>query len=590
MHARKLIALTFAVALLAALAWWQTRREAGMERARERALCEGFDPARVTAIRVDNLERSLQLRLVRRDDGRFHIADPIDFPADMAVVELLLDMLATQRATPSAYSKAADLALDPPRVVLEVEERLGVSTHVRRIEVGAPDLDQQHVFVRSEGEIVRTERGLETTLERDLPDWRERAILRTPLRSVVEIARRGSITFPGESEPASLDLDMLLDGEFWRATHPFFAQLDENAVEILLAGAALVRAAGFVDTPGDRGHYGLDRPQISFALVDGAGKRETVRLAPQPGRELWYCDVEGSPYVYEVPFESVVAVSAPTPGLVDRRLVSAPRERVAAVRVTLGGDGERTELALERRGGQWLATARAGERTLLDRVDADAARAGDFVGAIELARTSEIFFDRAWDASAKTGEVALETTDGDRQGGELGPLVRASDGTESVLFRRFGDGLVAALDPALVARLRVDPASLRSLELHKVPELQVARIHVRRGDTELVYARSERGRWSRQGSEGEAKDFARLVDRLLSMRASEILARGIDDRVERAIEVRIVALNGVETTFTLGWMQPAGATAESPVYRSPEKLGRVAPELIDDVAELFPRD
>lgn len=99
MHLRKLLVLLLIVGALAGIALWQRGEQQSLRESAEAALLPGFDRQRLIAVRVDNLERSLQLR-IERGSGEWQIVDPIQFPAELAVVEALFDALATQHAKP----------------------------------------------------------------------------------------------------------------------------------------------------------------------------------------------------------------------------------------------------------------------------------------------------------------------------------------------------------------------------------------------------------------------------------------------------------------------------------------------------------
>ena len=89
MHLRKLLIAVVVVGALCALAWWRARLEPSSSEPAERPLLEGFDRSRVRALRVDNVERSLQLRIERNARDEWNIVDPLEFPAENAVVQVL---------------------------------------------------------------------------------------------------------------------------------------------------------------------------------------------------------------------------------------------------------------------------------------------------------------------------------------------------------------------------------------------------------------------------------------------------------------------------------------------------------------------
>ena len=334
MHLRKLAILVLLVGGLVALALWQRGEQRSLRTQAEAALLSGFDRTRVRSIRVDNLERSLQLRIERRPT-EWRIVDPVDFPAEMAVIEVLLDSLGTQHAKPAPDADASKVALDPPRVVIEIEEDLGGKLLKRKIEVGAVDLDENWVFARADGAIFRTERALDTTLERDLPDWRSRFLLRTSARQVVELRRTGSILFDPTAQATDLGLVAMLDGG-WRAVEPFEAALDNETFERMLVSACAIRAFAFIDAPGPLREYGLDPPRLRVELLSGDGKREALLLAPEAGGEMWYAAKEGAPYVFRVGPDAVMSIAPPSPGLIEREFARAARDSVMKLELTLG--------------------------------------------------------------------------------------------------------------------------------------------------------------------------------------------------------------------------------------------------------------
>src|SRR5262245_11669813 len=186
---------------------WQLRREKSGAFDADRALFEGLAIERLSEIRIDSIERGLQMRVVRGEDGTWQIVDPIDYPAEPAVMERLIEVVAKNRASAVVDGDPKSMQLDPPRVVLELTESLPAGPRKRRLEIGARDLDGRSVLVRQDGTILRTLRNLDTTLERDLPAWRRRAILSISPESVIEFHRSGELELP----PPELTLDLALD-------------------------------------------------------------------------------------------------------------------------------------------------------------------------------------------------------------------------------------------------------------------------------------------------------------------------------------------------------------------------------------------
>src|SRR5688500_3838004 len=166
--------LLLALAVLGAAVWWQLGREEEDVGAIELALFEDLDPERVRAFQVDHIERAYQLRLERDARGAWYITDPMVYPADLAVVRLLLEIVATNRAlaVPKLERDAAALGFEPPRAYFTVEEEKDGATVQHVLEIGQLDLDGRRVNVRRDGRFLRTLRNLDTALRRSVFDYR----------------------------------------------------------------------------------------------------------------------------------------------------------------------------------------------------------------------------------------------------------------------------------------------------------------------------------------------------------------------------------------------------------------------------------
>ncbi|HVS19869.1 MAG TPA: DUF4340 domain-containing protein, partial [Planctomycetota bacterium] len=349
MHTRNLAVVLAFVLALGALTWWQLGREQGGPTvAAPRVLLPDVSAESVMSVRVDQLERSVQMRAERRADG-WWIVDPIEYPFEASLVAPLFDALL---ATPSHVSdeSAAGKGFDPPRAVLTVEVDGPAGPRQRRIELGATDVDATHVFARVDGRLMRTLRNLETLLDRPLADWRSRALLSIAPTSVVTFERRGAIREHGAREPTRLDLVLEL-GERWRASEPFTAQLAPEQVGALLTSLCYLRVQGFEDdTPGPLAAYGLDPPDLRVEFATAQGQRYALRFAFVPGREALRVVREDRPQIFTVAREFLAPLFLPAEAMVDSELLRAPRERLQSFEVARAG---RT-LRFERSGFGWV--------------------------------------------------------------------------------------------------------------------------------------------------------------------------------------------------------------------------------------------
>ena len=115
MSSRTVWILFALVALLCGAVLWQQGRERDPAALLERPLLDGVRAERVQSIHLDHLERGLQITIARDANGRWQIVDPLEFPAEMGVMERLLEAITKNRATLVDHPDLAGLSLSPPR-------------------------------------------------------------------------------------------------------------------------------------------------------------------------------------------------------------------------------------------------------------------------------------------------------------------------------------------------------------------------------------------------------------------------------------------------------------------------------------------
>lgn len=589
MSSRTLWILLALVLLLGGLGWWLGQREQGQAVAVRRNLFPGLEPQSIQAFRIDNIERGLQMRIERREQG-WTIVDPVEYPADPSVLVRLVDDVTRLPAEPVPDPDLEKLGLRPrPRVVLEVEQGQGEGVRVRRLELGMPDLDGRSVFARVEGEVVRTLRNIDTTLERDLPDWRSRRLLSLAPATMGELHRRGAYAFEEGGAEVDLTLDAVLDDLGWRATAPRNLLLDPARIGSLIRkasqGIAVHRFRD--DRPASLEPYGLDQPDLVIELATFSGARETLRFA-ELTRGQWMARIDGRPNVYEIERMDVEFLLRPLEGMVDERIVLAAREEIDAIRLVARG----RELRLWKRGIAWFAQeSRSGEEGA--RVLADPDRVADLLGAIDGARAIQVLFDEPMPHTLIAEGLWVESR-GRTFGGRLGPPHETPEGGRGVLFQREADGLVMLVDEQLAEWARAPLERMRSRELHRVDELEVSRATVTLAGEERrsSFVRDgRRGRWTREGVNQEARDFALLVDRLLLQRAARFLDAGGALELVDAVEVQVVHVSGRPVSFRLGRVpegaSPLGAVPGEVVYEGPDVRAVVEGSLHEGLVELL---
>ncbi|MDP6540023.1 MAG: DUF4340 domain-containing protein [Planctomycetota bacterium] len=544
--------LLLAAALAAAAVWWQRGREVEGTLGRiDVALFEGIDVERVRALRVDHLERGI-VAFERDGRGSWIIVDPIAYPADEAVMRVLLDAVARSRAVVVAAPEADPeaLGLSPPRAVLVLEEQTDAGPREHRLELGTLDLDGRSVNVRSGGRILRTLRTIHTTLERSVDDYRSRRLLEMLPNSIVSLARSGSVQHDDGEAAVPLGLSAVMDGGHWTALTPHAARLDPLEVSVITVGAATMRIESFVDDDEpDLGRYGLAEPTFSLELGNAAGLREVLHFGRTARKsDRWFACREGWPHVWRLSTDQILRLVVPFDVLLDRRLLRVDRSAVDAV---VWDDGARV-VRLERAADGWRG--RVDEGAVFA---ADTARVEDVLSRLEQAELL------GFDLARRPTDAALDQTllieaGGRRLGGRLGQDVEEGPAGTILAFRRFGDDVLGLAEPWLGELLAASADSWRSLELLTVEEVGLSGLTLRRGQIERSFVRDERGRWSPAGEQREATGLLAVLDPLLFLRAARFSE--VADAPVGVVEVILEHRDGARTRVAIG-RDRSGASA-----------------------------
>lgn len=553
MGTKNLWILLVVVLALGGLVLWQQGRERSGEFAADRPLFTDARPERIRSVRVDQLERSLQMRIVRDAEGAWEIVDPLTFPAETGVLERLLEAVTKNRATPVERPDLAALSLAPPRALVELVEELPAGPRTLRLELGAKDLDGQHVFVRADGVVLRTLMNVDTSLDRDLAEWRRRRVLTCDPARVVAVHRSGKYALDPSAGVTDFGLDAASSEHGWQATRPFLGALDPELVGALLTNACYLQSRGFLaDSAVEAERFRLDEPDLRLELELADGSETAISLRHDPRSETWACRRDGSVHVFKVDASSVVFLSVPSEAFPDPRLVRAERDAIERIELarpdgllTLRRDGKRWMLGLPRQGDG----AGAGE------VPADSEAVLDLLGAIEGARAAR-FLEQAPERFALDGEgLSLSVIEkGRAHTVEFGAPEAVSPGVAGRMVRRPGESVVGVVEER-VARLALRPAAeLVGRQMIQIPELGVTSIELSRGEVRRVFVRDgNTGRWSPKGADAEApKAFLKCVERLLSLRAD--VAVGPGEAFELAEPWTVVVTDGgnVRISYRLG--------------------------------------
>lgn len=583
MSPRTTVVLLLLVGVLAVLIWRQTEREDPNLGVQVVPLLEGLDTRRVTKLRVDNLERSLHMGLERDSGGRWFLVDPVAYPARPAMVDKLLAALRNDAFRVSAAElKAADTGLDPPRIVVEATEEMpGGAERQRTVEVGNEDLDGLRLYVRSEGQVRRTMRNIETSLELYVDDWRSRAVFELDPRTILEIDRGGAFYDSGVAEP--LDFRAERRGASWLADRPARFHGDPLAMSSWAAGLANLAVERFVsdeESP-DLTRFGLDAPWLRLRLVDRNSNEQSVLFAGKRGRI--YAKREDLPNVWTIEDRDVQTLRQDPRVLFESHLATVFRHDVDELRVH--GQEHVLRFLQDKAAKRWTVTYRSqgtdGAWTLERPANADVV--DRVLSTFEQTEIVDYLWEEPvsdWfpEGAPRVG-LWLEAG-GLTHGGRLGPVHRTAGGTETRTFLRDGEDVVALLPLAVAELLDVDPLAAESLLLVELnePRLRFLEIWLEGGASRREFNRSVQGTWVyRDTPDLEAREILEILDQLVYLLADRHVPVAEAEELSGVVAVRLRGEEEVllEVGVTAAGEVRARIGARQSVLRSPDVHARL---------------
>ena len=565
---------------------------------------------RVKSVRIDNIERSVQVKLERDGFGSWFLTDPLPYPAVDSLVRGLLQHLELALGIPEVELNAEEIELDPPLAVLELVQLEEGGERRLRLEVGGLDLDPSRIYVRvpdhggrGEERIFRTVRTLYTTLDRNPDDYRERRATHLTGQQVTALKRRGEVFLEDRGAPVDLHLDAQLDGR-WLSLGEERAFLSGEVLQLLARGAAELKIDLFRDdAPRSYAPWGLDPPAFSVELrdVDNVptilhfGRLSSDGSLDRPVEELaWTCRREGFEHVWEVTPRSVGLLTRPLDELLEYRLISAFRREIERLELVRSG----LRLVLEREGREkawnWFVSEAPLEGGAELRYPADGAAVEDALGVLEGFELGN--YPGLEGQSYRPGEDELGyevvTSRGERFRGRLGaPHREAAGGTPGRLFRFEDTELCGFAGEALAELCKRPLDDFRSLRIltfgRQSLESEVRELSFTRGGETLSYRNDGQNHWRTLGTRSDPPAaFVQAIDRgLLSPRARRWLApdptaslAGSDE-----VSVRLVTSYGEELGFALG----TDALGVSYLRTEEGQRAETNPGALQELGELF---
>lgn len=574
-------------------------------------LLPGLEGPRVRALRIDNLERAVQVLLERDAAGRWYLTEPLAYPAQEGVVRSLFSALSAALGEPVRGTPPAQLGLDPPVGVIEctvVGAGDGAPERVLRIEIGGVDLDHDRIFVRvpdhparaGTGTIFRTVRTLYTAIDRNPDDYRDPRT--TPLRpaEVVGLRRSGTLWIAEEGREVDLAFDALAGPEGWMRVAPAVT-LDPTAMGLLVRGFTDLRVDRFADdSPRDLAPYGLAEPAFSVELEALAGSPVTLHFGfpPREGRTAvgehhWFARREGFDHVWELDASDVRLLTRPAALFYDQVALRFARGEV--VRLELERDGRRCVVerveASRLRDGDAVRDARwsvrevgpgAGTETVPS-FPADPGAVEETLLALGTLALGEHLPEAAFEPADPPLALAVELSSGARLSGRLGAPVRdPASGAQGRQFLRAGDEVPALAGEEAVELCRTPIDRFRTRHVLRVPESLVRVVELDHDGRTFAFFNGGENVWHVEGTQvGAPRDLVESLDGLLNLGVRRWLAAA--PAAERELGVRLVRVQDEPLTFTLALLPDGRATCTT----AEGGVAEVDPALVARLLGLF---
>ena len=568
------------VLALGGVAWWQTSREERGEFDYVERFFEGVDVARVVGIRVDNLERSVQVTLERDGRNAWSVTDPIAYPARRSVTKALLDIVREEAVTlvPADQAEAAEAGFDPPRSIFEVVEVVGEGEAAERVttrvELGQHDLDGSRMYVRVRGRVFRALRNLDTFLQQAVDGYRDQRVFRIEPDRVVRLARRA---FGASGQKYQAGLQAHRQQFRWWIDAPVKGQADPNIFGLLVAHLASLRVSSFVDdSPELLSVYGLQAPVYEIELESRDGEIQVLQIGKAGGKS--FAKRVDLPYVWSIDSTNLSRAYMAAEALLDHNLVRVLRAEISRFEVENGES--RLVVERSREGINPRALGSRDHANWTVRSEAFGAESGGNEDAVrypanreaverilsalehvEIIRYLEDVSPENYFSDAPRVGVWLQLRD-ERQGGRVGLEYRTDGGGQATTFRRDGESEICLIPTDLAGLLAgLEFEDLISLQLFDTDEVRLRRLTVRYAGQQRRYFRSTQGTWRYEDLDTAATELFSVLDSLFFLKAERHLGVASGE-LENSVEVEIVDSEGNVTEWVLGPLADASPGAE----------------------------
>ncbi len=225
--------------------------------------------------------------LARDERGEWRIVKPVKTQAGRWSVDSLLSLLEALRMESVAAESAQDLepfGLEPPARTVGVGLADGST---RRLEIGSATPDKKYHAREAQSRLVAVIAGaLVEDLAKGVAELRSKRLLDVSTYDVEALdGKAGGKDFKyarsGEKDKDGVETFK------WKRTAPEAKDVETTKLEELLFKLTGLEVQQFVDAPATLATYGLDAPELTLTLHQGAGKPElSLNVGRKDGR-VW---------------------------------------------------------------------------------------------------------------------------------------------------------------------------------------------------------------------------------------------------------------------------------------------------------------
>lgn len=404
---------------------------------------------------------------LERDGDQWRIRQPIDFPADVDIVEGLIRQIAETKAERRIKTADAEplatYGLDGDGKQARVSITMEGGKRLPDLIVGEATPVGYSAFARVEGrdEIVVVPLIVHTGVKKSVFDLRDKQMFDVDPTHVTEMEI-------GVGERA---LRIERRGDDWMMVTPLQTSADPDQARALLSSLNAVRALEFYDAPVEGGD-GTDAPATTFRAKLGDGQQVGFRLGravegPSPG---YYLRRDSDGQLVKVDQSIKVQFDKDRSALRDKRLFKCTDSDIAEVRFDRA-DG--AGFAIKKSAADWALSPPPGDGTVRQNVAQRivvglATLAGNEVASESAETTDQL---AVFGLDSPEVEVEVFRQDGSSCGRAAAAIVGADSPSPAHYVKRTDNGLVTTLPAYLYSRLdmRRDDLITKAGEPTKTP-------------------------------------------------------------------------------------------------------------------------